>query len=61
MTAEDFQTRTGRPPEYDELERANCTRHPEVGHISCGWCVHNKPRWMCIPCLQRVIVVTRES
>jgi hypothetical protein len=37
ITAEAFLTATGREPENDDLERANCPLAGESGHYYCGW------------------------
>lgn len=38
VTAEVFEEITGEPPKDDDLERANCTKHGEIGHDDCGFC-----------------------
>ncbi len=39
-----FIQATGRKPENDDLERCNCTKAGQVGHMSCGWnYTHNAP------------------
>jgi hypothetical protein len=35
----------------DDLERANCPLAGTLGHWGCGWCPHDKPRWLCVECL----------
>jgi hypothetical protein len=48
ITAEDFEQATGDAPVDDELERVNCGRSGQVGHIYCGWCDKcDKPRLQC--------------
>lgn len=37
ITAEAFLAATGREPENDDLERANCPFAGEFGHYQCGW------------------------
>lgn len=37
ITAEHFEKATGRAPEDDDLNRANCPEAGLVGHMSCGW------------------------
>jgi hypothetical protein len=37
ITAEMFENATGSKPEQDDLERCNCTRTGQHGHMSCGW------------------------
>ena len=51
MTAEEFRQMTGRKPEQDDLERANCAHAGELGHLSCGICPdHQRPMWECVSC-----------
>ena len=50
LTAEDFKKMTGREPENDDLERVNCSRAGNRGHIGCGVCRHNKPAFECGIC-----------
>lgn len=38
ITAEEFEARTGQPPEQDDLERVNCPHAGSMGHWQCGWC-----------------------
>lgn len=46
--SEKFETRVGRPPTQDDLDRVNCKRVGEGGHRQCGWCQeHDKPRFIC--------------
>jgi len=48
ITKEKFQEATGRLPEHDDLERANCEKAGQIGHFACGWCVIcDKPRFEC--------------
>lgn len=48
ITREKFIKATGEEPEKDDLERCNCPKAGEIGHLSCGWCpVHDKPRLIC--------------
>lgn len=48
ITAEQFQTATGRTPQDDDLDRVNCEKAGEPGHWYCGWCnLCNKPVFMC--------------
>lgn len=37
ITSEHFESRTGYPPEQDDLERANCPDAGKPGHYYCGW------------------------
>jgi hypothetical protein len=37
ITAQDFEKATGRLPENNDLERANCPQAGELGHFHCGW------------------------
>ncbi len=47
MNAEEFELKTGHPPQKDDLERANCLKFG-IGHLYCGWCSeHDKPRFQC--------------
>ena len=40
-----FTALTGRAPERDDLERANCARAGEIGHLQCGICpICSRPR-----------------
>lgn len=49
ITPEIFQLATGRLPQHDDLERANCLMVGNVGHFCCGWNIElNKPRWECL-------------
>ena len=55
MTAEEFEKKVGRPPEHDDLERVNCQKAGETGHLQCGWCrKHDKPRFAC-GCIFRML------
>ena len=38
MDAQEFVATTGRWPTDDDLERVNCRKAGQVGHLSCGWC-----------------------
>lgn len=50
MTAEEYEQKTGFPPQNDDLDRVNCKTVGEVGHWQCGWCkTHDLPRFSC-PC-----------
>lgn len=54
MDAKEFEERTGRPPENDDLERVNCAKAGEPGHHFCGWCGdHNRPMYECGCSLKR--------
>lgn len=37
ITAEQFKQATGHEPVQDDLERCNCPKAGEIGHLSCGW------------------------
>lgn len=37
ITAEHFTARVGYPPEKDDLERCNCPKAGQIGHLACGW------------------------
>jgi len=44
----EFETLVGRPPDQDDLHRANCTQAGDVGHLMCGLCyVCNQPKFVC--------------
>jgi hypothetical protein len=48
ITQEQFHHTVGRAAINDDLERCNCDKAGETGHISCGWCQdHNRPRFVC--------------
>jgi len=48
IDAKQFVGMTGRAPEGDELERANCDVAGTPGHLACGICPEcNKPRFVC--------------
>ena len=48
ITKKQFKKATGYEPKDDDMERVNCVRIGDVGHISCGWCNnHKKPRFVC--------------
>ena len=48
MTATEFQAKTGRPPEHDDLDRVNCPQAGRILHQQCGWCPeHDGPRPAC--------------
>ncbi len=50
ITAEYFKEATGDYARDDDLERSNCLRAGESGHISCGW------NWKYnLPCFMRRI------
>lgn len=55
MTAEQFQAITGHKPEFDDLERANCSLAGRIGHQSCGICRHGKPVFLCHECFEEAI------
>lgn len=37
ITAERFEAAVGCAPEQDDLERCNCPRKGQPGHLFCGW------------------------
>lgn len=37
ITAADFRAAVGRPPQDDDLDRANCPLAGQPGHWFCGW------------------------
>lgn len=46
ITAELFRQYTGREPQDDDLERCNCTKAGQPGHMQCGWnASFNAPRF----------------
>jgi hypothetical protein len=48
MNAKEFEAKTGRPPEQDDLVLVNCPDAGKLGHLSCGWCkTHDKPIFEC--------------
>jgi len=47
MTHREFRTATGRWPRQDDLQRANCERVGQPGHLGCGVCACGTPRWEC--------------
>ncbi len=49
MDAFTFTNIVGRPPEQDDLDRANCDVAGTVGHSQCGICpTCGKPRFLCL-------------
>lgn len=50
ITAKKFKAATGYRPTQDDLQRCNCKKVFQIGHYTCGWCSHNKPVFMCLPC-----------
>lgn len=48
MNATEFEALVGRPPQEDDLERANCTLAGSSGHHQCGVCPGcQHPRFLC--------------
>lgn len=48
ITAEYFKERTGREPQDDDLQRCNCDKARQLGHMQCGWCERcDLPRFIC--------------
>lgn len=48
MDAQEFEKRAGYAPEQDDLERVNCDKAGQLGHLSCGWCArHDAPMFEC--------------
>ena len=46
MNTKEFMLATGRMPELDDLERANCHEVGRTGHMMCGVChEHGMPRF----------------
>jgi hypothetical protein len=50
MTADEFTRVVGRPPEDDDLKRANCPYAGAIGHLDCGICKHGMPVFTCGTC-----------
>lgn len=51
ITKRVFKGAVGRDPVDDELEKCNCPRAGEIGHLTCGWCYDcNLPMSMCRCC-----------
>lgn len=38
ISREDFIEAVGREPAQDDLDRCNCNKVGEPGHLLCGWC-----------------------
>jgi len=54
ITRENFIEATGREPEQDDLERCNCDKAGEVGHMFCGWdYTLNKPVFEALRAMQQ--------
>ena len=48
ITEKEFKEMVGFAPENDDLDRANCDKAGEIGHMFCGICdKHKKPRFIC--------------
>lgn len=48
IDAKRFEEAVGRPPEQDDLHRANCNEVGNTGHYLCGWCnTCDRPRFEC--------------
>jgi hypothetical protein len=41
----------GSVPVLDDVKRSNCPQAGIIGHMGRGWCPHDKPRWLCVECL----------
>lgn len=50
ITAAMFKAATGYEPTQDDLERCNCDKVMQLGHMTCGWCAHGRPVFMCLEC-----------
>lgn len=37
INKERFKKATGREPMQDDLERCNCKKAGQIGHMMCGW------------------------
>lgn len=50
ITVKAFIAATGRKPVQDDMDRVNCERAGECGHMFCGWNTEkNLPRFMTEP------------
>jgi hypothetical protein len=48
MNIQEFEQKTGRAPEHDDLDRVNCLKAGQLGHYHCGWCDnHDGPIFEC--------------
>lgn len=52
ITEKEFFNSVGRLPEDDEMERVNCKSPGKFGHRMCGWCKHNRPKFLCLDCIR---------
>lgn len=50
ISAADFEKAMGQPPTNDDLDRVNCREAGKIGHLLCGWCKHERPRFSCQEC-----------
>ena len=49
MTEQEFEAKTGRKPQMDDVDRVNCESAGLLGHWHCGWCEQcDKPRFDCL-------------
>jgi hypothetical protein len=48
-SAEDYRRKVGAAPEQDDLDRVNCAEVGAVGHVQCGRCPHDWPRFLHCP------------
>lgn len=48
-SAEDFRRKVGSGAEQDDLDRVNCAEVGAVGHVQCGRCPHDWPRFLHCP------------
>lgn len=48
-TIEDYRRKVGTAPEQDDLGRVNCGEAGAMGHVQCGRCPHDWPRFLHCP------------
>jgi hypothetical protein len=48
-SAEDYRRKVGSGSEQDDLDRVNCSEAGAVGHVQCGRCPHDWPRFLHCP------------
>ena len=48
-SAEDYRRKVGSGAEQDDLDRVNCSEVGAVGHVQCGRCPHDWPRFLHCP------------
>lgn len=48
ITVKEFRRKVGYKPTNDDMDRCNCPKTGQPGHMACGWCAeHDKPRYVC--------------